>query len=256
MIPGYFCPNGTFFNETTALCQAIPTPNCFYWWNNECVWCAPRYFLWNGLCYSINGCSRFSYWDGCLECISGYVLRDRQCKTFTPDPNCLRYNSTSPQICLQCASGFYLVAGQCLRLPQNCVALNSQGVCTQCATGFRLSNGQCQSTDPYCRTYNSLGQCSQCVNNYYINSQLRCTPNPRNCAIALQTGLCFRCVEGFTLQNGLCFIPVPLCRTYNVSTGSCSQCVTNALLLGNQCVCGNGFAPNSGTCIQLPTGCL
>lgn len=72
-----FCPPGQYFSG--GACVPNPVPSCSIYYNNACLWCLDDFFLWNGLCYSIRFCTKYSYYFGCSECVVGYYLKDRQC---------------------------------------------------------------------------------------------------------------------------------------------------------------------------------
>lgn len=141
--PG-FCPPGQYFNITVGACVNIDINYCQILVNNVCMWCAPGYFLYRNLCYSFQYCSSYSYFYGCYQCIPGYVLEGFQCVKYPQDPNCLQSSSTQ---CSLCKTGYKLLNGKCIFLPQYCQDVNINGNCISCISGYVLNNGLCQVSD-------------------------------------------------------------------------------------------------------------
>ncbi len=78
------CSEGYYFSTARGLCQPIPVEFCRYVNPanpSVCLSCFPNYLLYQGLCYSIDGCQPFmySYIFGCKACIQGFKLQGNLC---------------------------------------------------------------------------------------------------------------------------------------------------------------------------------
>ena len=122
--------------------------------------------------------------------------------------NCTNYDPITGR-CLNCATNFFLVDNLCIRLPDNCIEVDRTGACTRCRSGYSSLNGNCVriNKDPNCLIeIGETGKCSQCIENYYVNIDSTCSPNPPNCVKARSDGYCLQCKSGYkaNLFTGIC----------------------------------------------------
>jgi len=265
------CTFGSYFNTTLNQCLSIELPNCRY--INEanpqvCLSCITGYYLQNGVCYSISGCSLYSYITGCINCISGfllqgdlcvkdlcqqysssgvcqtclsgYVLRNNTCFNYTSNCQSYQLNQTTNVGCLQCFSGYQLIDGLCYKLPDNCVSMNSSTYqCLQCAAGFtQFTDSICYRIIPNCS--NQIGAiCRSCANGFYLSF------DSSSCVLIVPiyqcqnqdyaNNRCIQCNSGFTLTSNYTCIAIN-CVEYNLSSSVCTSCRQGFYLSGEICL--------------------
>ena len=120
------CPRGYYLFGSS--CISITIVNCTVVdpTGAICYRCADGYFLRNGICYSINGCSIYSYITGCDTCILGFTLQGFFCVSL----NCQVVNPNNT--CASCIQGYTLINGICRAAIYKCLQTDNQGNCLQC----------------------------------------------------------------------------------------------------------------------------
>ena len=120
--------------------------------------------------------------------------------------NCLLCSSTSPNICTNCLSSYYLASSG-----QKCDAIICQDTqfydssiqACKCPARTFLSNGKCIScSENYCLSCNSAG-CLICDQRYYA-SQGKCLSCFDNCYECTSGTSCITCDYGYVLKSGKC----------------------------------------------------
>ena len=140
------CPNGTFENQTSRVCQSCTAP---------CTHCSG-----NGLNCTLceKGSSVYLFGNNCIaNCPSGYFggsigSNDNTCRScYSGCSKCTDELQTS---CLECASGYFFHSGECLSVCPNTTIGNSQTrACEPCQSG--------------CETCNTLStNCTSCNDRY------------------------------------------------------------------------------------------
>jgi len=210
---------------------------------NACVCNAGYFYSANTVCSQCAGnCGTcVTTQANCLTC------SDTTHMTAAPACACPAFSTLTNGQCV-CNDGYYFssnsvcspCAGQC----QTCSALNT---CTACTDSIH-TNGIPTCTCPT----NSAFTNSQCVcsTGYFYSNPTTCTQCATNCASCVNSALnCVTCTD-------------------TVHMGTPPQCVCPALssLVGNTCVCNNGYyystntlcsqcAPQCGTCTTSNTNC-
>ena len=151
------CPSG--YTKTGSSC--VPTPVCTqYLYNGFCLPSCPT-----AMYPSSNTCLNCS--QSCLSCSNGTTCT--QCSNTSYLFN--NVNNYSSYCLNYCPSGYYATQGTCQPCQSSCLTCSlSQGqlICTSCASGLYLLNGQCLSQCPsgfYSVTSGSISTCQQCAAN-------------------------------------------------------------------------------------------
>lgn len=232
------CSYGYYFNSTYNQCMTIPIPNCRYM--NEvnsqvCLSCIVGYYLSNGICYSISGCSLYSYITGCVNCINGFVLQGDLCVKDL----CQQYFSSG--VCQTCLSGYVLRNNTCLDYTSNCQSYQLNQTtnvgCLQCYIGYQLVNGLCYKLPDNCVSMDSTtNKCLQCASGYIQYSDSLCYKIISNC-INQNGNYCSSCSNGYYLatNNTICIkiIPIYQCQTQDYVNNRCIQCNSGFQLVSN-----------------------
>jgi len=242
------CPNGTALaSEGECASCHVSCATCIEPDNpNACSSCVdPRATLVNGMCLCPDTLMIYNN-EGLCECPEGLreingvcifqlcppgtVLVNDQCVPCNI-PNCVQCSSLTN--CTECAAGYYLLNGRCIRCPTECLTCSSGTTCTSCNVGYTLVNGKCMRECPSCCTsctYSPTGNpiCTSCINSFvYINGICAsCSDgishciNCRNCA-------CTRCRPGYYLHNATsclsCESAIPNCEICN-GPNICLKC--------------------------------
>jgi hypothetical protein len=113
----------------------------------------------------------------CTKCANGYYLNNNVCTAHINIANCATYDSTRPNYCSVCNSGFYNFAYTtvCVQTTPKpgCSSYSFDGnSCITCQAGYYLTSGNCNlipSTFANCATYSGT-TCTLCNTNYMVNT--------------------------------------------------------------------------------------
>ena len=97
------CASNYELNQNTWICT-LKRDNCLsYNQQNLCIYCAPRFYLSNGKCFSYPPyCVTVDLLGNCISCAFGSILRAGSCQPSQGrNRNCLRFDHTN-SICLVC----------------------------------------------------------------------------------------------------------------------------------------------------------
>jgi hypothetical protein len=141
------CATGFTLDPATFICsKTVSIPNCLSYAAQQCLSCAPRYYLRQNNCVAYPSyCVNVDLGGSCLSCSFGSVFQNGQCvATAGRSLNCLVFNSTT-QLCVTCMGGYSFcpVAGVCLLPDPSCLSLAPDGSCLQCKSIYQLYNGRC-----------------------------------------------------------------------------------------------------------------
>ncbi len=162
------CIDGYFYNEEN-FCQEGSVENCRMFMRDE---------------------------DKCARCDDKYYLSDGFCHLHDATPNCEKYNTKIPGVCMECNySTFHF--------------------------GKKV---ECVATDPIenCKDFRDEQNCFSCEDGYYLDSDT-CKPIPpsENCNQRNKDGKCDRCFNNFILFEGVCKDPIDYflneCEEHNVN---------------------------------------
>ncbi len=175
--------------------------------------------------------------------------------------NCLSCSNLNPQVCLQCANGFYLSSGNCFQCSSNCQTCNSTNndQCFSCYPNSFLSASICSGCSSNCLTCQSSNQpnaCLSCNSGFYLSNSVCVQGCPLNCFSCSGPNTCTQCLSGYTLFNQnnqtICVPCTTSCRTCaQGQPGSCMSCGTGFFLSGTTCV---QCSANCNSCTA--TGCI
>ncbi|CAD8182348.1 unnamed protein product [Paramecium octaurelia] len=184
-----------------------------------------------------------SYWGtGTLYCLSGWTILNGVCVNL---PNgCLTYQLNQDQnayVCGSCDTGFTLIAGVCVQ-NQECVTYSStRYVCTQCQQGYYLN-------------WDYIPDVSSASDNYYNYFGSFCNPcSIPSCANCPSANTCTQCKPGFFWSfSGLTSTSV------TSGSGTCEKCLDNCINCTNNsnCTqCSDGYYANTVNGITTCSSC-
>ncbi|KZS98770.1 growth factor receptor domain-containing protein [Sistotremastrum niveocremeum HHB9708] len=270
------CLNGVCGSNGSCTCNAGWTAASN---GTACAACAKGFFLSSsGNCQVCSiGCTECSDGSGdCITCANNFTAdaNDRtKCDPVLPNsanggtcpsgsfasgntsntactacsPVCGTCTGPTSNECITCASGSYLLNGNCVKADQN-------GVCEGTNLIANNNNGECDSCPSKCTTCN--------LPQFAVNTQI---------AQAQCTG----CVPGFVLSNGQCVASCPsgtflnpqdnlTCIACSSSCGTCAgaadfclSCHNNQLASNGQCVtsCPTDSFSSNGSCLPCHADC-
>lgn len=263
---------------------------CAVWNGNVCTKCSVNAWFNNGVCTQVNPlCKTFDSTNGaCLTCYQGYAVSYGNCALVQVGPDntapsdllCAKWNGnicvqcsttaffrngvcvqSDPQCktfhqvygsCLSCYNGYYLDAGQCLKVVEGpsappsdllCAKWNGR-ICLACSKGAFFRNGICTNADPLCKTFDpNSGACTSCYQGYILGAGT-CVrapdapdagPSDPFCA-KWNGNICTQCAFGCFWRNGVCTPADPACKTFDPSNGACTSCYQGYVARYGQCV--------------------
>lgn len=225
-------------------------PGCVRCSDGTCLECQTGTFLnsANATCMKCKqGCKQCTGLEACTLFESGMVIISGN--VVTCRPGCQVCDSTSPDVCTQCAERYFLDSGVCRQCGPGCAACSSPTVCTRCLDNLHLAAGNCSQCAGNCRTCNNanLSSCVTCKRGFTLVGTACVNQCERGCleCDATNSSICLTCQQGHSLRpDGRCIKCLGSC------SGSCdprniSICLT----------CVDGFELKDNQCIRCPLGC-
>ena len=194
--------------------------------------------------------------NNCVSCAPGFYLNKGMCEPCST-PNCQSCSASSVQNkCSLCFQGYYLnIQGNaCLKCPSNCTicSINNSGLlaCSTCTQGYFMGKNSCTACPNNCLTCQSSSSCATCVAGFYLTPLLNCAACPQGCASCNAAATCSACDVGFywdvnsDTKEGSCLRCKSPCHDCRDSPTNCLMCTAGYQL----------SAP--GTCTPCSQGCL
>ena len=163
------CDDGIYFDEN-RLCTF--SNFCSESINGNCKKCIKDYYLANNnFCSNSENCNNADKDTGiCLLCNEHYFLDDKdyKCK-YNLDDNEYKYCTIlENNICIKCASSYYLGKDNKCSYTQNCEE-SENGKCALCSENYYLTyDGYCSNVEHCIYTFYN-GECRECEDNYYYS---------------------------------------------------------------------------------------
>ena len=230
------CGDGYYYDEEIESCQEICdgvvcTQKKFYYYecpSNECLVCTSNILQVYSLCDNSDICLIETTEDtegteGCLNCI-------------TPDN------------CLICNQGYYLLGGKCKKCINGCSYCLNDNSCIMCLSGYELnSQNECIpssqldfNTDIYKVYKNNLFSVFY-PEEYKTNLNIEIPECDIRCSKCYQnTGICKECTSPYKLENNKC---IKSCSDENClectiegSKDYCTKCKEGYIVKSNQCI--------------------
>ncbi|EAR82808.2 hypothetical protein TTHERM_01081680 (macronuclear) [Tetrahymena thermophila SB210] len=202
-------------------CQTCSRPND----QNSCTSCPTGYLVLGGNCQPCQSpCQNCSgNPNSCTSCIANYSLSGNTCVGSNQDqtqchPSCktcsVQYDQNA---CTSCFDGFLILGnGNCQPCQppcQNCSG--NPNNCTQCASGYAVQKGtclkilndntQCDSTCQTCTLANNANACASCVSGFVLASDNSCQACQSPCQTCSgSTTSCLTCIASYNLQGNQC----------------------------------------------------
>lgn len=248
---------------------------------NNCTKCSTGYFSVNGFCQinptePIPNCVEYFSATVCTTCEYGYYLSAGRCNEVTPITNCIVYDNSQDNNCLQCDTRYFSQGNQCVLRTltvANCAQYaNMTDTCGECAVSYWLSpdSKTCSKALQYCQTPLWLQQgtsyqanCANCLDQFYILTSITSGTLTTSCQLPTmliegclqyqQSTLCNICDNGYFLANFKCqkhdkeVLSMIDCLTYSTSQlNLCSGCAVSKYLysLLNYCRPVSNILPN------------
>ena len=164
-------------------------PYCSLCREGLCILCFDSVVSENGSCDPnielISHCSRYQRKEGkvvCSDCALGYRLEGGVCVR-CPIENCADCSFTDPNFCVYCFNGILSENGKCLskKSPDpNCFAQINVEVCRLCKPGFAINkDSRCEKGIPGCLYTEKNNECEVCLEGAYITSTKQCKGTPK-----------------------------------------------------------------------------
>ena len=189
--------------------------------------------------------------------------------------NCETCSFQSPNICINCDSGYTrdrvlgCIQSQNNQILQfgkffieNCASYNSNSTCEACFEGYSLINSRCS---PICKDNCSCFEPNECLEDTSI------IKDPSYCISRnLATNECIQCSSGFYLLEADCYSCTFHCSScssstcyqcdggYYLSGGSCYSCPSQCSYCSNSYTCSQcnaGYYLYAGSCYSCPSKC-
>ena len=164
-------------------------PYCTMCHENLCLSCFDSVVSEEGNCDPniklVPHCSRYLRKEGqnpCTECALGYRLEGGVCVR-CPIENCADCSSPDPKVCVSCFEGLIAENGKCLpkKSPDlACFVPISEEVCRLCRPGFTVNkNFKCDKGIPGCIYMGKTNECEICHEGTYITATKECKGTPK-----------------------------------------------------------------------------
>ena len=183
--------------------------------------------------------------------------------------NCETCSIQSPNICINCDSGYtrdralgciqsqnsqIILSGKLLI--ENCASYSNNSTCEGCLEGYSLINNRCS---PICKENCSCFEPNECLSTNSL-SPVSCSSNCLSCTYSS----CTQCYSGYYLSYNYCYSCSSDCYScYNYN--GCTQCNTGYYLSGSSCYpcssncddcssifycndCKSGYSNDNGSC--------
>ena len=276
-ITGYYISNGSCL-KCFELCLTCDSSTCLTCKPNSSVVsstckCNTGLYNLNGVCASCQShCSQCSSLNSCNTCIDGFYILSSACYKCpqlcsTCDAakclTCVANSKVSGNACA-CELGFYQSGDLCLSCPDNCLGCSGLDFCFDCKLGYSLYQNQCfpctglctKCSDTECLNCkpNALvasGQCS-CSTGFFSTGET-CESCVSPCVKCSSLSICEGCTKGFYLHQNFCSPCASLCL--ECDSTSCSVCKPNSHVIGETCVCKDGFYEDGGNCVSCISPC-
>ena len=225
---------------------------------NQCQTCISGYDLGGDqLCYEklIPNCQIIDE-TGCTQADSGYYINEfKTCSKIVDNlANC---NATNPDgLCTACdtVTTHYLepISRYCLSRTNtsNCSTFKEDAdLCLTCATAFYLKGGSCIAQNSNCKTYTpGTNDCASCETNEYLDATTKlCMPNNQtNCSSGSDPTSfgCLTCDSNYFLNSRtkLCERGyIPHCTAYGTTDLQCIACEAGTYLKNHKCIKDRSF---------------
>eukprot|EP00702_Spironucleus_salmonicida_P004146 EST45437.1 Cysteine-rich membrane protein 2 [Spironucleus salmonicida] len=205
----------------------------------------------------------------CLKCMPGFLpdLYHTSCGSCSSVENCAICKPIQGKLCARCIPGFVTNedSNTCIAYSGiNCRIANVPDICMQCAAGYFLSHNNCDCPRGClaCTISGNTKICQECHSTYLPTPDHACSRDCANIPYCAQCDIftrhCSACKQGFALVNGMCL----LCGSLSVSISG-DSCVSSAcqtiphctLCEDNRCIaCTSGIPTQNGlTCGSCDT---
>ena len=180
------------------------------------------------------------------------IVIDGQSMLAVCDSSCVTCSNRNPEICLECAEGYYLKNGKCKKCQGGCMTCDeaSPSTCLSCYPSNFLTGttcATCSSTCMSCASASAPNNCTSCWDGFYLNGTECVKGCPENCFSCSSATTCVECLSGYTLFNDAgtltCAPCISSCRT--CAEGQPSQCLA----------CGEGFYLTGSSCTPCADNC-
>ena len=201
-----------------------------------------------------------------------YMGDNNTCVQCPNAPNCMVCNTTVPEMCVTCSSGYWLnsTSGMCMPCQAYCAKCTSATFCTQlmATSGYVLvqtgmTTNMVAACDQGCKMCSSSNPqtCTSCMYGYYLKTAtfsycLPCTfaSYCETCS-ASNPAICLSCFAGYYLNSSsicvMCQFPCAACINQNAT--QCSACAQGWVLAStnNTCILATSDSlSNFGTVIE------
>ncbi|ELP84382.1 protein serine/threonine kinase, putative [Entamoeba invadens IP1] len=219
--------------------------------NKECVSCSL-----NNNCASCDS-NEFESEKKCVECVSGYYLKNNNCYNCPLITNCVQCSPKSND-CLTCSGEYITVGEKCISCEEGKVKVTSN----RCMSCFELIPN-CQ----LCEYNNGNKLCTKCYAPYIIDNNtslcvlaysntthfnketLKSDVNDAGCLHQVNS-FCFLCNEEYILIDGVC-VEKENESCFDFSMKTCDNCSENAITTNGDCsienVCKYQYTQNDKT---------
>lgn len=162
--------------------------------------------------------------------------------TILCNPGCASCSPTDASLCTQCAGGYYLDSGKCLKIRlSGCKLPDGANSCNGCFEGFYLVRSttpvKCAKCSDSCLTCSSQTTCLSCKPGFKLcgTTCASCIDFCDDCTSPVAPKLCTKCMPGYNYNSDThscdqC--PIPGCSNCP-SPSSCSACADGFLLVAS-----------------------
>ena len=251
------CKEGFYLNKKEQKCikQTDFFKNCKESLDGEkCSICENDFYLSEeGICSSINYCSKSNQYGKCKKCIEGYFLTNYE-NACTQEENCFSGDKDFG-ICYSCNENYYLDLKdrKCKSNIENnkykfCEKVDINGNCLNCIYEYKLGlDNKCTNTN-YCeQSENQI--CVKCIDKYHLGFDNLCTDVEQCIYSNHLTSQCIECENNFYYDknNKTCKISkdnfINCKSSYNEEY--CNECKNDYYLNQTDKICYNNNLKNN-----------
>eukprot|EP00702_Spironucleus_salmonicida_P005479 EST46770.1 hypothetical protein SS50377_13196 [Spironucleus salmonicida] len=153
----------------------------------------------------------------CLKCMPGFLpdLYHTSCGSCSSVENCAICKPIQGKLCARCIPGFVTNedSNTCIAYSGiNCRIANVPDICMQCAAGYFLSHNNCDCPRGClaCTISGNTKICQECHSTYLPTPDHACSRDCANIPYCAQCDIftrhCSACKQGFALVNGMCLL--------------------------------------------------
>ena len=193
----------------------------------------------------------------CLECESGFYLKDNKClRVSNTIQNCKVYRTETS--CLKCQAGYFLEGDKCTQVTvTTCEEYSSPSTCKSCPSeypAFDPVKSMCSRplNDPFCQTFTQdtakKWKCQVCADYYYPDDGGKCIAVPfqiANCPKYATATKCAQCDDGYYWDT-----KTKACVLIDGFETNCAELVDTF----SCSFCQFGFYLKNGVCVKCETG--